>query len=153
MASLMPSYSPIILYFIRRPPPGRTDSVPGRDDCLRLEKVGENNIRVIYTERSSDGAIVDTTMMTYQRLTHYLLRLFWAVSSDEDPFQAVQIMIPGYPSFTLGVEAFKVQAATAIDMILTTCWQWPTISRMPAPPLRDPMERFVEGNAEANANA
>lgn len=140
----MPSYNPIILYFIRKPQPGCTDTVPDRDDCLRLEKIGENNIRVTYTERSTDGSIVDITTMTYQRLTHYLMRLFWAVSSDEDPFHAVQTMIPGYPSFTMGVAPFKAYVATVIDMILTTCWQWPTISRMPAPPLREPMERFVE---------
>ena len=140
----MPSYNPITLYFVRRPEPGRTDTVPGRDDCLRLEKLGENNVRVIYTERSTDGPIIDTTTMTYQRLTHYLLRLFWAVSSDEDPFHAVQIMIPGYPSFTMGVTTFKIYVSTVVDMILTTCWQWPTVSRMPAPPLRDPTSRSVD---------
>ena len=134
----MPIYNPIVLYFIRRPTPGQTDSIPERDDCLRLEKIGENNVRVIYTERSTDGPIIDTTTMTYQRLTHYLLRLFWAVSSDEDPFHAVQTMIPGYPSFTMGVIPFKIYVPTLVDMILTTCWQWPTVSRMPAPPLRVP---------------
>ena len=147
----MPSYNPITLYFVRRPEPGRTDTVPGRDDCLRLEKLGENNVRVIYTERSTDGPIIDITSMTYQRLIHNLLRLFWAVSNDEDPFHAVQTMIPGYPSFTMGVVAFKISVTTVIDMILTTCWQWPTISRMPAPPLREPMERFVEAPPPAYA--
>jgi hypothetical protein len=152
----MPTYNPIVLFFIRRPATGRTDSVPDRDDCLRIEKLSENNIRVTYTERSADGPIIDTTTMSYQKLTHYMFRLFWVLSLDEDPFDSVQTMIPGYPSFTLCVPAFKTCVGTIVDMILTTCWQWPTISRMPAPPLRDPTDRGTSGlpgTATATATA
>ncbi len=137
------NYNPILMYFIRRPPPGRTDSPPDRDDCMRLEKIGENNVRVTYTERSTDGPIIDTTTMSYQKLTHYLFRLFWTVSSDDDPFDSIQTMVPGFPSFTLKTDPFKAQMGLIIDMILTTCWQWPTVSRMPPPPLRGPLESVV----------
>jgi hypothetical protein len=141
----MPTYNPIVIYFIRRPQPGRTDSVPDRDDCLRLERLGENNIRVIYTERSTDGPIVDTTTMTYQKLTHYLYRTFWMLTVSEDPFHSVQVMIPGYPSFTLTVEFVKTFSTIIVDLILTTCWQWPTVSRQAPPPLRDPAAHTVTG--------
>lgn len=128
----MPAYSPILIYFIRRT---EVDN-PERDDCLRIEKLGENNLRLTYTERSVDGPIVDTALVTYQKLAHYLFRLFWILSIDEDPFQSVQAMIPSYPTFRLNAEALKANVNTVLDMVMTTCWHWPALSRAAAPPLR-----------------
>ena len=128
----MPAYSPILIYFIRR----TEGDNPDRDDCLRIEKLGENNLRLTYTERSVDGPIIDTALITYQKLAHYLCRLFWILSIDEDPFQSVQTMIPSYPTFRLSAEALKTNMNTVLDMVMTTCWHWPAMSRAAPPPLR-----------------
>ena len=70
----------------------------------------------------------DTTMMTYQKLLHYLLRIFWMLSIDEDPFQSVQIMIPGYPQILIGVNTLNSNLPYIMDIILNTCWHWPAIA-------------------------
>ena len=90
----MPSTHSIQLRFIRRTLNGLPENNPSMDDILLIHKLGENNLRVTYTERSIDGEMSDTTMMTYQRMIHYVSRILWLLTLDSDPFYSVQIMIP-----------------------------------------------------------
>ncbi len=110
--------------FIRRP-----DMGPTRDDTLCVTKIGENNLRVTYTERSEDGVLRDTQTMGYQRFLHYVWRLMWLLAVDTDPFQNVQFMIPGYPTVLIPVATLNQNAVTIMDILMTTCWQWPTVGR------------------------
>lgn len=127
----------MFIYFIRKNPNGNglgTD--PRNDDVLKIERLGENNLRVSYTERSADGTLVDISLMTYQKFFHYIQRIFWMLTNDDDPFHSVQLIIPGYPTSLMTVGALKANMYTILDTIITTCWQWPAISRGAAAPLR-----------------
>lgn len=124
-----PPHHPIYIHFIRRTANGAAQTDSRLDDTLRIQKLGENNVRVIYSERSEDGCIVDTTLMTYQKLIHYLYRVFWMLSLDEDPFQSVQLIVPGYPTTLIRVDTLKGQLAGVMDILTTTMWHWPTTGR------------------------
>jgi hypothetical protein len=122
-------HHPILIHFIRRTPNGTAQTDARLDDTLRIQKIGENNVRVLYTERTEDGALVDITMMTYQKLTHYLYRIFWMLSLDEDPFQSVQFAVPGYPTTLVRVDTLRGQLGSIMDVLATTMVHWPTIGR------------------------
>jgi hypothetical protein len=127
----------MLIYFIRKNPiGGGIGSDPRRDDAIKVERLGENNLRVSYTERSADGTLVDISMMTYQKFFHYIQRVFMMLSIDDDPFHSVQLMIPGYPVSLMTVGALKANLYTILDTIITTCWQWPAVSRGSSAPLR-----------------
>jgi hypothetical protein len=127
----------MLIYFIRKHPiGGGIGSDPQRDDALKIERLGENNLRVSYTERSADGILVDISIMTYQKFFQYIQRIFLMLTLDDDPFHSVQIMIPGYPVSLMTVGALKINVYSVLDTIITSCWQWPTISRSAAAPLR-----------------
>lgn len=124
-----PPHHPIYIHFIRRTANGLAQTDSRLDDTLSVQKLGENNVRVTYTERSEDGRIVDTTLMTYQKLIHYLYRIFWMLTLDEDPFQSVQFIVPGYPTTLIRVDALRGQLGGMMDVLINTMWQWPTIGR------------------------
>ena len=132
----MPSYHPILIYFIRKSRAGTAEIDPRQDDALKVERLGENNLRISYTERSVDGTIVDVAIFTYQKFFHYIQRLFLMLTTDDDPFYSLQIMIPGYPTLLMKIADLKVNMYTVLDTIITTCWQWPSISRAPPVALR-----------------
>lgn len=124
-----PPHHPIFIHFIRRTANGHAQTDSRLDDTLTIQKLGENNVRVTYTERSEDGKLVDTTLMTYQKLIHYLYRIFWMLSLDEDPFQSVQLIVPGYPTTLIRVDTLRGQLGGVMDVLVNTLWQWPTIGR------------------------
>lgn len=124
-----PPHHPIYIHFIRRTANGMAQTDSRLDDTMRIQKLGENNVRVTYSERSEDGTLMDTTLMTYQKLIHYLYRVFWMLSLDEDPFQSVQFIIPGYPTTLIRVDSLRGQLAGVMDILTSTMWHWPTIAR------------------------
>jgi hypothetical protein len=124
-----PPHHPITLRFIRRTANGSAQTDPRLDDSLVIQKLGENNVRVTYTERTEDGRIVDTALMTYQRLIHYVYQIFWLLSLDADPFQSVQFMIPGFPTTLINVIDVRAQMSHIIEILSSTLLHWPTISR------------------------
>ena len=139
----MPTYHDIHIRFIRRREGGIPETNPLLDDILRISKLGENNLRVTYTERSDDGVLCDSLVMGYQRFLHYIWRLLWLLSVDVDPFQNIQLIIPGYPIVLIPVSTVSQHMAIILDILMTTCWQWPRqvaeVSPPPAPsPLRTP---------------
>ncbi|NDE15068.1 hypothetical protein EBZ80_09080 [bacterium] len=125
----MPGHHPIDIRFIRRRSNDRAEANPQFDDILKIHKLGENNLRVTYVEQTEDGVMRDTTMMTYQKLVHYLLRVFWMLSIDEDPFQSVQLIIPAHPQILIGVSTLQTHLPVLLEIIVGTCWHWPVISR------------------------
>jgi hypothetical protein len=129
----MPTTHAIQLRFIRRTDIGTPESNSALDDQLVIHKLGENNLRVTYTERTVDGVLTDTTMMTYQKMIHYTSRLLWLLALDSDPFYSVQLMIPGYPTVLVLVSRLQEQAAIILDLLINTCWHWPAAGRPPTP--------------------
>lgn len=124
-----PPHHSIYVHFIRRTANGLAQTDSRLDDTLQIQKLGENNVRVTYTERSEDGRLVDTTLMTYQRLIQYLYRIFWMLSLDEDPFQSVQLIVPGYPTTLIRVDTLRGQIVSVMDVLASTLLHWPTIGR------------------------
>lgn len=125
----MPTYHPITVRFIRRTANGSAERNPRLDDILTIHKLGENNLRVVYVEQTVDGIMRDTALMTYQKLTHYLMRIFWMLAIDEDPFQSVQFYIPGYPQILIKVCTVQNNLPVLMDIIINTCWHWPVVAR------------------------
>lgn len=129
----MPATHAIQIRFVRRMPNGAIEENSLRDDLLLIHKLGENSLRVTYTERTADGALSDTTMMTYQKMLHYVSRILWLLGLDSDPFHSVQLMIPGYPMVLIPVARIQEQAVMILDLLVNTCWHWPAAARVDAP--------------------
>lgn len=125
----MPTYHAMEMRFIRRTQDGRADPDSRHDDLMRILKVGENSVRVVYSERSADGVISDTIVLTYFQLIVYLQRIFWMLSIDEDPFQSVQFFVPGYPTVLLQVGTLQQNVSRILEMVISACVMWPTSTR------------------------
>jgi len=101
-----PPHHSIYIHFIRRTANGTAQTDSRLDDTLQIQK-----------------------LMTYQKLIHYLYRVFWMLSLDEDPFQSVQFIVPGYPTTLIRVDSLRGQLAGVMDILTATMFQWPTIAR------------------------
>jgi hypothetical protein len=139
----MPSTHAIQLRFIRRTLTGTPEENSALDDTLSIHKLGENNLRVTYTERTVDGVMTDTTMMTYQKMIHYVSRILWLLGMDADPFFSVQLMIPGYPTVLVPIARIQEQSVMILDLLINTCWHWPVVGR--TPPLVTPNRTRAAG--------
>lgn len=119
----MPRYHEICLRFIR------VDSrnMSSTDDVLRIQRIAENSYRVVYTERSGDGSYIDIMTLSNQTLLAYLYRIFWLLGLDEDPFESVQLFVPGYPTCLVKTANVKANVPNLLDIIITNCWNWPTV--------------------------
>ena len=121
----MPHHHDIQLRFLRHGSARDSET----DDVLRIIKLGENSLRVIYTENSQDGRIVDIQIMNYSQVTAYLYRIFWMLGLDDDPFDSVQFFIPGYPTVLLRVEVVKAHVNHLMELMANTFWTWPATGR------------------------
>jgi hypothetical protein len=125
----MPAHHNIILRFIRKGEHPGSTSPPSEDDIIRISKLGENSVRVIYTEKSTDGSIIDTMQFSYAHVIAYLHRVFWLLSMDEDPFETVNIAIPAHPVVIIRVETLQKNIPYLLELIMNTCYAWPAIGR------------------------
>lgn len=141
----------------RRLPEGVPEPDPLLDDLLIVQKLGENTLRVTYTERTQDGVLRDTTVMTYQRFFHYLWRLLWMLTIDVDPFLNVQLMIPSYPIVLVPVSTLQQNMVPIMDIVMTTCWQWPVVARAEVVPVvsvrMDPATSVITAALQAIASS
>lgn len=99
------------------------------DDSLRIVKLGENSVRIVYTERGEDGVTVDTAQFSYHQLLGYLYRVFWLLGLDDDPFDYVNLALPGYPVILLKVADIKQNLPHILELMINTCHAWPAIGR------------------------
>jgi len=113
---------------------GNRETFTERDDILKITKLGENNVRVCYTERSLGGAVMDLQNMTYQACLTYVIRVFHLLTIDEDPFQSVQISFPNYPTILLSVGALKTNMGSILELFATLCMAWPRASSLVGSP-------------------
>jgi hypothetical protein len=121
----MPQYHHITIRFLRASAGGvRTD--PNTDDILEIQKLGENSVRCIYTERSFDGTLIDNSVFTYNHMMAYLYRIFYLLGLDEDPFASVQFFIPGYPTILIQVATLRQNLYALMEIVMSTCLAWPT---------------------------
>lgn len=137
----MPSHHAITIRFVRVQTNGFADGYPASDDVLTVTKLGENSVRLIYTETSGDGKVVDVMQFTYQQFIAYLYRAFWLLGLDDDPFKSVQFFIPGYPTVLIEVTSLQQHINVLLELVTSTCFAWPTIGRLPTtslPSVRNP---------------
>ena len=120
----MPRHRTIQIRFIRRGP-----ADPSRDDILIVTKLGDNSLRVVYTEKNHYDSFTDLLTITYAQLVSYIYRTIQLLTLDEDPFQSVQFFVPGYPTLLLGVDKLKENTGNILEMISFTMLNWPTIGR------------------------
>jgi hypothetical protein len=121
----MPGHHNIELRFLRS-----NESRASEDDIMKIVKLGENSVRIIYTEKSADGtSMIDVFTMTYSQLMAYLCRVFLLLGLDSDPFTSVNISIPGYPIVLIGVPRLQQNIPHILDILMSTCQSWPSIGR------------------------
>jgi hypothetical protein len=120
----MPRHRSIQIRFIRR---GSND--PARDDILKIEKIGENSLRIVYIEKNDYDLFSDYLHVNYTQMLAYVCRTITLMTLDEDPFQSVQFFIPGYPTVLLNVAGIKEHTGYILELITSTLWNWPIISR------------------------
>ena len=125
----MPAHHSIIIRFVRRGDGPGSTAPASEDDILRVNKLGENSVRVVYTEKSNDGAVIDTMQFTYIQFIGYLHRIFWLLSMDEDPFESVNIALPGHPVVLVRVATLQKNMPNLLELFLNTCYTWPAIGR------------------------
>jgi len=123
----MPQYHAIQIRFIRRVARGRAETDPERDDILLMTRQGENSIKLVYTEKNDDGPVTDVMMYSHQQMLSYLYRAFWLLALDDDPFQSVQLFLPGYPTCLILVSSIKDNMARILDLIYSVCLTWPIV--------------------------
>ena len=113
---------------------------PATDDTLQICKLGENVVRCIYTEKSGDGVLIDTSQQSYAQLMAYLYRIFYLLGLDEDPFASVQFFIPGYPTILVEVVTLHRNVHALMEIVMSTCMAWPAIGRLAPRPTPSPIE-------------
>ena len=123
----MPAHHTLQVRFLRRVQGGGAESDGSRDDIIHISKLGENSLRLSYTERSDDGAVVDVMNFTYQQALTYMHRALWLVSLDEDPFQSVQCFIPGFPTFLVQVTTLKENMTSILELFYSVFMAWPAV--------------------------
>jgi hypothetical protein len=118
----MTRYRSIQIRFIRR---GATS--PNSDDILKITKMGENTVRIFYTEKNDYDTFTDFMTVNYTQIVAYIYRTITLLTLDEDPFQSVQFFVPGYPTLMIGVDKLKEQTGYILEMISNTLMNWPLI--------------------------
>ena len=127
----MARYRCIQIRFIRR-----GSNSPSTDDILKITKMSENTVRILYTEKNDYDAFIDFMTVNYTQLIAYIYRVIQLLTLDDDPFQSVQFFVPGYPTFLVGVDKLKDQTGYILEMISSTLLNWPLIGFEPGPDTR-----------------
>jgi hypothetical protein len=74
------------------------------DDVITIFRESEDydsdfdNYRLRYLDGGSDERVRHETYLTGNELDAYLSSLFSLVSADEEPFESIQVLAPGFPS-------------------------------------------------------
>jgi hypothetical protein len=119
----MARHNPMNFHLIRRADLNRRSGT--YDDTIKVTKLGENSVRVVYTEKTRDGNTTDVMTFNYHQLLCYLHRAFFLLSLDDDPFQTMQVVLPGYPMSLIPVAEIKKHSATVLELVMSVCLTWP----------------------------
>ena len=119
----MPRHNPMNFHLIRRADLNRRSGA--QDDTIKITKLGENSVRVVYTEKTDDGLTTDVMTFTYHQLLCYLHRAFFLLSLDDDPFQSMQVVLPGYPMSLIPVAEIKKHMPMILELVMSVCLTWP----------------------------
>jgi hypothetical protein len=90
---------PITIRLLRKNCKNKTE-----DDVITIFRESDDyesnydNYRVRYVDGGSDNLIRHETYFTGSELDAYLASLFSLVSADNEPFESVQVLAPGFPS-------------------------------------------------------
>lgn len=119
----MKQYREIKVHFLREGQPSTSD------DLLVVRKIGENTVRVQYTENFGNSKVSEYIILNYNQYLHYMYRLLNLLTLDDDPFQSVQFMIPSYPSILFNVSHIQAKMNTIFEWLGNTCTNWPRIAK------------------------
>lgn len=120
----------IELRFLRKKTSSSDGAAPAsEDDVLEIFKLGENSVRIVYTENDGTAIQKDVFHCNYQQALTYVYRAFMLLSLDDDPFLSVQIHAPGYPCALIFVKKIKENMTMIMELLATTCWNWPAVGR------------------------
>jgi hypothetical protein len=123
----MPNYHPVQIRFIRRGANGQAERNANRDDVMTISRVSENYLRLTYTEKGDDGAVVDIMNYTCQQSVSYMYRVLWLLGLDDDPFQSVQFFLPGYPTCLILVKDVKPLIPQLLELLFSVFHAWPAV--------------------------
>jgi hypothetical protein len=118
----MKQYRDVRVHFLREGKPSTSD------DLLLVRKIGENTVRVQYTENFGNSKVSEYIILNYNQYLHYMYRLLNLLTLDDDPFQSVQFMIPSYPSILFNVSHIQAKMNTILEWLGNTCTNWPRIA-------------------------
>jgi hypothetical protein len=124
--------SPIQINFIRKGQSIEADDVMR----IRASDVNQNLYRVEYEDRTV--TIRNRLVATENEVLDYLYAVFALLPIDDDPFEAVQITCPTFPSVLLRVKDLgraAVQSAVT-TIIKTTMRNWPSSVKVSTDHLR-----------------
>ena len=119
----MPRHNPMNFHLIRRADLNRRSG--SYDDTIKVTKLGENSVRVVYTEKTNDGSTTDVMTFSYHQLICYLHRAMILLSLDEDPFHNMQVILPGYPMSLIPVVEIKKNIPMILELVMSVCLTWP----------------------------
>jgi hypothetical protein len=149
---MSPSRHDIQIRFVRRNSDGTADTNPDHDDLLHIARINANSMRVVYVEQGTESATIDYITCTTHQLLCYLYRLLWLITLDEDPFHSVKFQLPGFPALHMSTSAVQSYVPNLLDLVLSLCWNWPGIGRLPNEPIRNSSHSFVGNPQETTDN-
>lgn len=101
-----PSYLPIEFRIIR-------SSDKKQDDIVRISNAGDELFNVTYTDQNSNIKS-KATGLRHARVIDFLSITFRMLSLDEEPYENVQVILPGLPSIMVCPENLSTQARELI---------------------------------------
>lgn len=97
------------------------------DDILSILKAGDDLYTVVYNDQHSDVK-TRTNNLTQTQVTKFLSNMFRLLTVDDEPFETIQVILPGLPSIMVSPENLTSQTRDLIyDSVEMTMGSWPTI--------------------------
>lgn len=96
------------------------------DDVIKVFRVGEM-MRVQHTDRDgkNDTSVRTTLDLTQTGLDSYVETLLRFFVADEDPFQSIQFVFPGFPMILVSRDSLDCETRTAIKTAAAiVCESW-----------------------------
>ncbi len=118
----MKPYREIKVHFLREGQPSSSD------DLLVVRKIGDNTVRVQYTENFGSANVSEYIILNYNQYLNYMYRLLNLLTLDDDPFQSVQFMIPTYPSVLFHVTHIHAKMNMILEWLGNICNSWPRVT-------------------------
>lgn len=117
----MKQYRDLHIRFLREGCPS------SEDDQMVVKKLGDNTLRVQYTENIGDSNISEYIIVNYNQFLNYMYRLLNLLTLDDDPIHSVQFMAPTYPSILVLVKNIPSKLNIILEWMGNVCTNWPRV--------------------------